>query len=354
MFKLSAHRQRDKERVCYLLNFPADLRHEQLVAWLRAISRTTSTSALNLGGSQSLVFEMLATDHGITHRLHVPWQHQDDIIPQLRALVPGVSATPVEDLVDAPWTYVIEAGESNKNRPLDIPHPDHLVASMLAGAQPLMEDEALLLQWVVSPARSERLPAEKASSTEFSLLGIKAASGDEVKERRQKLSEPNMMAVLRIGGRASTEARAKHLIGRIRTSLRATESHANHWTVSVNKQATLKDRIARAASMVVWPAQLSVSELASLIAWPIGTPNVSGLPRGAARQRARTPGARGSRERAGRCTLRAARAVVGLGVDRHLLPPASGLGSEDVTLHPRLPGTVGAAEKCPLCLHAVS
>lgn len=284
MLKMTRHRERDRERVSYLLNFPTDLKHDQVVAWLRAISRTVTTSKLNLAGSQSIVFEMLATDHGITHRLRVPWQHQDDIIPQLRALVPGVSATPEEHRLSIEWTEVIEAGESNKNRPLDIPHPEHLVASILAGAHPLNEGEAVILQWVIAPARPERLPDSASKSSDFSLAGVRLASADEVKERRQKLSEPNMMAVLRIAARADSESRAKHLIGRIRTSLRATESYANQWTLSRNSQDTLKDRVQRAASMVIWPAQLTVSELAALIAWPIGAPNVSGLPRGAARQ----------------------------------------------------------------------
>lgn len=284
MFKLGKHRQRDHERVSYLLSFPSDLKHEQLVAWLRAISRTVTTSKLNLGASATVAFELIATDTGISHRIRVPWQHQDHIIQQLRTLAPGVSAAPEERLPDIHWTLAIELGESAKDRPLDIPAPDIMAASLLGATQPLAEGEAAILQWVVAPARPERLPDGGDKSTDFRIAGIRIASSDELKERRAKLAEPNMMAVLRVAARANTEARAKHLVGRIHTSLRAVERYPNKWTSSTNSQATLKDRVHRAASMVVWPAQLTVSELAALIAWPIGSPNVSGLPRGAARQ----------------------------------------------------------------------
>lgn len=283
-FMLFKHKQRDKDRTTYILNFPTDLKHDQLTSWLRAISRTVSTSKWNLAGSESIVFETLSTDQGIIHKIKVPWQHKDDIIPQLRALAPGVTATPEEIPRRVPWTHAVEVGLHNPARTLDIPIPENLAASILAGMQPLTEGEAVLLQWVVAPARLEQLPHRASTSNEFRLGGTSQATEDQIKDRRAKLSEPNVMGVLRVAAKAGTPVRAEHLIGRVKTSLKPVENGTTYWSPSTNRKDVILTRVNNASSMAVWPVQLMVSELAALIAWPIGSPNVSGLPRGASRQ----------------------------------------------------------------------
>lgn len=264
LMKLQRHEELDRQRVTYIVTFPGDLEHEAVLRWLRQISRTVNTSRWNLGGSQSIVFEMQADAQGIEHRLKVPWQHKDDIIGQLRALVPGISAAPPVDRRHVKWERAIEVGESNKSLPLVIPEPDTISASLLAATQPLKEGEAVLIQWVVSPSLRVRLPADKAKA--------------------EKLKEPNVFAILRIASKANTHARADHLIGRIKTSLKPIEAPGNYWTrIRTSNYSAIVNTL-KASSVPVWPAQLSAPELAALIAWPIGAPNVSGLPRGASRQ----------------------------------------------------------------------
>jgi hypothetical protein len=274
----------DKGRTAYVLTFPSDLDYETVLGWLRAISRTLKHS--KFGASQSMVFEMIATENGIVHKLYIPWQREDDIIPQLRALARGVDATPQTEFTRINWTYAVEIGESSKSRPLSIPNPAATAASILAAAHPLGENEALLLQWVVSPAPHQPLPQKSARTVESKLLGkvnLGEANADEIAERRAKLQEPNVMGVLRVAARANTLKRAKHLTDRIRTSYASTSTPHNQWIKRFGRQQDIIERTKRASSMLSWPAQLSVSELAALIAWPFGNPNVPGLPRGSAR-----------------------------------------------------------------------
>lgn len=284
--KVLNQRERDHRRTGYILNFPPDLDPDRVLAFLRATSRTLSPSPFNLTASQTMVFEVMATDAGIVHRLRVPWQKEDDIIPQLRALAPGVSATPDTTRPDLDWTYAVEIGSTNKGRPFSIPSPKDISASVLASIQPLKEGEAVLIQWVITRAPNQKMPEPGQRSAEFHWLDAITPhkSTDEVSERRAKLSEPNVVGVLRVASRANTTARAKHLIDRIKTSYNATNTTSNQWYRRRIPASMVIDRAVRSASLSNWTAQLSVSELMALVGWPIGNPNVSGLPRGASRQ----------------------------------------------------------------------
>ncbi len=275
----------DGQRVRYNLNFPSELDHERALAWLRATSRTLAPS--RLFGSQSMAFETLATEHGITHQLLVPKSRADDIIPQLRALVPGASATPVEQTA-IKWTTAIEVGLKNKSRPLRIPAPVDTSTSILASLQPLRAGEALLIQWVVTASPHMTMPNKNSRTNQFSYRNIVSGSvmieDDELKERRSKLDEPNVMGVLRVAARAKKEERAVQLIERVRTSYKAAETPHNYWYKVLARTTTILERTQTVASSSQWPAQLNMTELAALLGWPLGSPNVSGLPRGASRQ----------------------------------------------------------------------
>jgi len=274
----------DAQRVTYLLNFPSELDHERVIAWLRATSRTLASS--RLFGSQSMVFETLATETGISHRLMVPKSKADDVIPQLRALVPGASATPTKPEQLA-WTTAVEIGLTNKSLPLSIPAPNDTSTSILASLQPLRVGEAILVQWVITSALGISLPDKNSQSNQFKLGSFIAPtrmSDDELRERRFKLDEPNVMGVLRVAAKGKTEPRAEQLIDRVRTSYKAAETPHNHWYKVLSSRKSVIERIKTAASKSQWPAQLNMAELSALVGWPIGSPNVSGLPRGASRQ----------------------------------------------------------------------
>lgn len=277
---------RDSDRKTYTLTFPSTLDAPRVLAWLRSISGTLKSGPSRLMGVPTIAFELWATDRGITHRLKVPWQHADYVIGQLRSLVPGIRVTPDEEIPHAIWTTAVEVGMSNPSRNLRITTPEDVSASLLASVQALKPGETVIMQWIVTPAVPERPPISPSKSNEFSWWSwftTPSASSDEVNDRRAKLSEPNLLAVLRIGALAETEIRADHLIYRLRAALAAVRTPYNHFTKRRVGAEKLQARLDTAAGVLTFPMQLSASELTALLAWPIGSPFVAGLPQGLAR-----------------------------------------------------------------------
>jgi hypothetical protein len=293
LVRLFDQAKHDRNRKTYTVAFPADLSTEAVMAWVRSISGTMQSGPIRLQGVPSMVFEVWATDRGMIHRLKVPWQQADYIVSQLRSLVPGVRVSPEEDQLWHDWTAIVELGETRPSRSLRINSSDEIAASLLASVQALDEGEAVLIQWVVSPAVPERPPAtdDNRMSNDFSLrniLGVRPATSDEMRDRRDKLNQPNMLAVLRVAARANTEPRAKHLTRRVQAVLASVRSPYNRFKVRSSNTAKLMDRVVKGSAPLVFPAQLSASELVSLIGWPLGSPHVAGLPQGRTRHLAAT------------------------------------------------------------------
>jgi hypothetical protein len=149
----------------------------------------------------------------------------------------------------------------------------------------LKEHEKIMMQVIVTPAKRKHLPIYREAKTERSdvrsLFKGTMASRDEVKEQRDKLSEPNMMVTLRVAATANTDSAAEHLIFKVQTILASTGTAS---TKFVRKQTFLslenmQRRVDDALHWTFMPIQLTVSELAALIAWPIGEHQTSGRSR---------------------------------------------------------------------------
>jgi len=288
----------------YRLNFPSDLDADQVATWLTAVSGTLTTGLQRFVTVSSLLFEVEATEAGIQYRLVVPEGAADFLTGQLRTLVPGSTATPAG--ADGPahqWTAAVELGQTNPRRSLGTVNPEAISASLLASLQGLGRGEALLLQWVVSPALRQRPPQQREASlmpgTAPRMFGGKV-DRDQITDRRAKLSEPNFLAVLRVAVKASSKQRSGQLVSRVRTSL-ASLGHADN---GLKKRLTtvgrVISRVHERAVPTLFPMQLAGSELVGLICWPIGSPHVAGLPRSRTRQLAAT----GAIPRTGRVVAR--------------------------------------------------
>lgn len=268
---------RDHNRKTYRLSFPADLSPEQVIVWLRSISGTLRGGKLNLTGKPTLAFETFATSSGITHRLKVPFGAEPYVVPQLR--LAGINATPEEEFEDRDWANAVEVGITQSGRQLRIYDPADISTSLLATMQSFNSDEALIVQLVITPAAPVELPIhDKANSLDYAnaIRGYKATK-DEVHDRREKLEEPNFLAVLRVAGAAKTDAAARNLVERVRMSLTAIRGPKIKFHKRLVTMNALRDRIAQATGPVVFPMQLSAPELSALIAWPMGRPMVAGL-----------------------------------------------------------------------------
>lgn len=279
----------DSGRKTYLLTFPAELDEKRIVAWLRAINGHLYNKMSRFTGVKSIAFETWTTDTGIVHRMKVPWQDGDFIAGQLRTLVPGISVEEDTSRPKLQWKRAVELGLTRPSRTLDIASPADLSASLLASVGPLNPGETVLIQWVVTPAPHEKPPARDLHSKtdDFTLkaafYGVQIAHHDELESRRKKLEEPNLQAVGRIAALAETEPRALHLVRQAKGALLAANSHHTQFDRQIARPAKLIQRINDAAAPMFFPAQFNLSELASLLAWPIGSPFVAGLPQGPTR-----------------------------------------------------------------------
>ncbi len=273
---------RDSKRKTYRLAFPSNLDAERITAWIRSVSGSLRANASTMTGTPTIAFEVWATNKGLTHRLMVPWRDADYVIAQLRSLVPGIRVTPEDVYPDVQWTAGVEVGLTNKSRTLRIYDPADTSATILASMQALHSGEAIVVQWVVTPAIPARPPIYRAArSHELNahiLLNGDLADRDEVNDRRHKLEEPNVLAVLRVGARASSNTKAQHLLNRVRNALSSTRSPSSRFVRRMVTLGQVRRRITAAAGSVVFPIQLSAPELTALIAWPIGNPLITGLP----------------------------------------------------------------------------
>lgn len=273
----------------YRLNFPSDLDADQVVTWLTAVSGTLTTGPRRLVNVSSLVFEVEAGDHGISYRLVVPEETADFLTGQLRTLVPGSTATPAgADDAAHQWTAAVELGQTNPRRSLGTVNPEAISASVLAALQGLGRGEALLLQWVVSPALRQRPPQPAA---ELVLPGQRFATTpdrDRINDIRAKLSEPNFLGVLRVAVKAPTKERGDQLVSRVRAALASVGHADNRLKKRMATAGRVVSRVQSRAVPTLFPMQLAGSELVGLLAWPIGSPHVAGLPRSRTRQLAAT------------------------------------------------------------------
>lgn len=267
----------DSDRVTFQISFPNELKPDKVKAWIRAISG-------NAHGA-SIVFETLSDAWGKKHIIRVPKRYSSYVVNQLRSLIPGSRAVPVE--IDHPkWTAAIEVGMTNPSHTLNIGDPEAIATSLLSAMDEMSRGQAVLLQWVVTPAKYQPAPPKKPSkSTPHPLWPLVPSQGlDNIEDRREKLSEPNMVGILRIAAKAKNEKAANNLIFNVRASLSAVRSQHNALRLRRSwSRENLLDRVTNAHSVVMWPARLTSTELAGLTAWPLGSPHIPGLSRGQTR-----------------------------------------------------------------------
>ncbi|MET9222823.1 hypothetical protein ABZX65_29260 [Streptomyces sp. NPDC003300] len=277
-----------KKRETYDLTFPTDMNADQVATWLRAMSGTLTSGPRRLLGVSCIGFEVEATEHGISYRLQVPEKTAHFVVSQFRSMLPGSTAQPAVTLEPRyQWTTAVELGQTNPRRTLGTVNPDATATSILTNMQGLGQGEALLLQWVVSPAIRERLPQAPAEGMTHGstgrLLGGRV-DRDLVADRRAKLAEPNFLGVLRVAVKAPSSARGDQLLAQLRSSLASVGGADNRLKRRLVSSRRVVERVHQAAVPTVFPAVLAASELVGLLAWPIGNPYVAGLPASRTRQ----------------------------------------------------------------------
>jgi len=277
----------DRQHKTYRIeSFPLKIEEADIAAWVHAITGTLRPSSFYFGASPTIVFEVWSDKDGITHRLKIPWQHDSYIIRQLQSHLPGVRITAESRPPEHRWKHAVEVGLKHNARTLHINSPTEMSRTVMAAFQQLRGQERLLMQWVVTPAiRSDPPEHNKTRTTELSLnrlaRGSLLATRDEINERRKKLEEPNMLAVLRVAADDSTTVGAENLIHNVRKAISSSRGSRAYFAKTLPSlfmsQDVLVERIRNALAPFYFPIRLSLTELTALMGWPIGDSLIPGV-----------------------------------------------------------------------------
>jgi len=278
--KFLDQRRRDRRLVTYRLSFPINLSTDTALEWVKSISGTLRSPSARFVGSPTMAFEMWATNEGITHLIKVPWEYKRYVVSHLQ--LAGIRVDTQDNPPHRQWLKAVEVRLKGSSRTLLIDSASAQAARMLKSVQPLLEKEAVCVQWVITPAPRMAAPTyeNQPKSHEFGFAQLfkgAPANRDEITERRKKLEEPNMLAVLRVAAVASTEGKAESLIFDVRRTLAATETSSTKFEKRLVHRDDLQRRIDNAAGPVLAPMQLSASELLAFMGWPLESPYVAGI-----------------------------------------------------------------------------
>lgn len=276
--KVKTQRQFDTERVTFLLTFPNDLPADRVEAVFRMLSTSVHAGIERFFGMKSIVFETWASSAGIQHRVILPRQVADQITSQMRHLVPGLLIEPDKTRPRPNWDYSVEIGMSKKNQQLKVGDAADMSTSILtAVGQALTGNEQAILQWVIAPTVGDDFDIVQ------SLLSREPSNG-VLADRKKKADSPNFLAVARIGSKANSIARAKHVVYGIRDVLNMSNGGMARLRTTFHQSEAVTGRINGALTPLLFPAMLNVKELTALSGFTIGSPFVPGIPRTAGRQ----------------------------------------------------------------------
>ncbi len=240
------------------LGFPRDLTGDAVLAALASFSGVPHNSRL--------VFDLVATDEGITHRLAVSPAHADIVTGSLRAAIPSLRLDHIEAPARragrrllwqlAPAHAVIRTDE-----------PGAIAAGLLASLFPLNKGESVRLSWTLRSRVRPSLPAPPETQRDGRLHAL-----------RTKLALPGVAAYGELCVWTPSTARMRQLLHRVNASL---------WSLGTP--------YGRLVAEPIWWGQLarmfgqrgryfSITELAAVIGWPIDAPDLPGLELGASKR----------------------------------------------------------------------
>jgi hypothetical protein len=286
--RLTDQRSRDAARTRFQLRFPKDLVADQVEAFLRAIGGMPMGRHLHTGES-TIVFDLVAEANAVRHFIRVPEGQSPYVLSQLRALVPRVRITEVQEQTPAvDWATELRLTDSGRELRADVPAA--VASSLIASSQPLTNGEAVVLQWVVAPSITGPVTAEGTAVIAARGLWRQLASGktkpdpEVLKAAREKVSAPLFRAVGHVGVAARTPERGGHLMWRMIGVLHSLRKPGVSLKERLLPNRTVARRLTNASTPVLsFPCRLNAREMACVIAWPIEGPEIVGLPLGGSR-----------------------------------------------------------------------
>jgi hypothetical protein len=274
----------------FQLSFPRGLKVEEVEAFLDGLTGILLPWWKRWLTSPYVVLETEADEKGIRHYLLVPAAWERSVLGLLSANLPGVRFT----ACDVPELGVVLGSEyrlTNNSREVG----GEAAASssrLLASLHPLGKQEAVVVQWVVTP-HGPVAPARVASPDTRGWFGTPDGvmpTSEEVSALKVKRSKPLLLAVGRIAVGADNRNRSRSLLRHTEVAWHSVRAPGVHLTRRWLGEKPAAKRVRdRQAPLVEWPGAYNTSELARLIGFPIEAVSVPGLMLGGCRPLAPSP-----------------------------------------------------------------
>jgi hypothetical protein len=250
----------NRHREVFRLTFPRSVDPAQVTAALRSVQGLLPRFPDRLVVTRSVSFETVATAAGVVHYLTAPAGKGDLIVGQLRAAIPGLRVVPAV----APDRYTTLARElaAVGVGSLRTDTTAESNAALMAACQPLRASEGVILQWSLSP--TEPLPGW--------LLWLRGRS--EAPQSGSQPVEPQLRAVCRVGVRSPNPSA---LLGRVFGAIHRADAPERRLTRRLLPSAWIASRIARTTAPMLSRSTLGADELATVIGFPVGGPQLPGL-----------------------------------------------------------------------------
>lgn len=267
----------------FKLSFPRSLDADHVQGFVRSLSALRGPWWRRaLGPRPTVTFETESDPNRIQHRVVVSPNNADAVTSQLRA-IPRLRLLEHDAARDSQITHGVELRLTNERASLRVDEPGFIAGALLASLRPLDRGERVLMQIVASPT-SRRLPRRPQGLTSKHKRRPEMTP-EQYRALRDKLSGALFSATIRIGVRAATGQRRRHLLARSTGILSVVSSPHARLRRRVLPATTVARRMRRArGSVLSAPSLLNERELAALLAWPQGEVTVAGVDQGSSPQ----------------------------------------------------------------------
>lgn len=257
MVRIRSQNYPDATRETHLVTFPAEFSYKAVLAFTDALGALEKPRPLR--PLHAVAFEVYKDSDGFKFLFSIPPHVVAAVDAYLRTHIPGSRLTLLDDdmLPKIKWDVVAEYGSAARDKNLHIPLGVGKAHSILASFTDPKPGEAAMMQLIIASA-PRRNP-----------------------EDNEKYNGQVFYTSLRLAAKGKgASTRLRQIYGAIASSNTHEMKLRRVWWIPTSM---VKDRVSRRVSPLGFSLVLSDAELASLLAFPMEKPNVSGLPVGKSR-----------------------------------------------------------------------